>query len=165
MPRLDRVQSLIQKLIRIFHNTHAYSDVGQISRACLITSPTKLEINSSRYKVHKRHFSNWTLITLSSFLGSISMSTFPFKPFFYREYIFWCNDFLSFFLSESQVPSSFFCPFKKDYMQNFVWKDNNQNFKFYSISPLGRNRIKHLSSTLKSHHRWAEIELMYGKHN
>ena len=87
------------------------------------------------------------------------MSIFSFKPFFYREYIFWCNDFLSFWVTSTQF--IFFCPFKKDYMQNFVWKDNNQNFKFYSISPLGRNRIKHLSSTLKSHHRWAEIELMY----
>jgi hypothetical protein len=32
---------------------------------------------------------------------------------------------------------------------------------FYSISPLGRNRIKQPSSTLIPHHRWAEIELTY----
>jgi hypothetical protein len=31
---------------------------------------------------------------------------------------------------------------------------------FYSISPLGRNRIKQ-HSTLIPHHRWAEMELTY----
>ena len=106
---------------------------------------------------------NNLLLLYLLFFGSISISTFPFKPFFYREYIFWCNDFLSFWVTSTQF--IFFCPFKKDYMQNFVWKDNNQNFKFYSISPLGRNRIKHLSSTSKLHHRWAETELMYRKQN
>ena len=71
--------------------------------------------------------------------------------------------FLSFWVTSTQF--IFFSPFKKDYMQNFVWKDNNHNFKFCSISPLGRNRIKHLSSTSKLHHHWAETELMYWKHN
>jgi hypothetical protein len=32
---------------------------------------------------------------------------------------------------------------------------------FYSISPLGRNRIKQYSSTLIPHHCWAEMELTY----
>jgi hypothetical protein len=32
---------------------------------------------------------------------------------------------------------------------------------FYSISPLGRNRIKQHYSTLILHHRWTEMELTY----
>jgi hypothetical protein len=35
----------------------------------------------------------------------------------------------------------------------------------YPISPLRRNRIKHYSSTLIPHHRWAEMELKYRKLN
>jgi hypothetical protein len=38
---------------------------------------------------------------------------------------------------------------------------NFKIFHFYSISPLGRNRIKHHSSTLIPHHRWTEMKLTY----
>jgi hypothetical protein len=31
------------------------------------------------------------------------------------------------------------------------------------MSPLGRNRIKHHICALIPHHRWADIELKYGK--
>jgi hypothetical protein len=34
---------------------------------------------------------------------------------------------------------------------------------FYSILPLGRNRIKQHSSIFIPHHRWAEIEINMGK--
>jgi hypothetical protein len=36
---------------------------------------------------------------------------------------------------------------------------------FYSISPLGRNRIKQYSCILIPHHHWVEMELTYEKLN
>jgi len=90
------------------------------------------------------------------------MSTFLFKPFFTENTFSHAVDF---YLSESQVPSSFSLVPARMTAWKSLSENNSQIFKFYSISPLGRNRIKHLFSTLIPHHRWVETELTYGKLN
>ena len=64
---------------------------------------------------------------------------FSFQAILYRDHILSCNGLLSFWVTRTQL--IFFCTFSNESMETFVWKNNNQIFRFYSISPLGRNRI------------------------
>ena len=66
----------------------------------------------------------------------------------------------SFFLSH-KYPVHCLSSFK-DNIELFVWKVNNQYFKFYSISPLDRNRIIFYINSISPLGR---KELMYGKLN
>ena len=83
-------------------------------------------------------FSKQSLIALFSFPWINIHEYFSFQTVLYREYILSCNDLLSFWVTSIQF--NFFRPSRTTW-NFFVWKDNNQYFKFYSISPLGRYEI------------------------
>ena len=88
----------------------------KLKKVWLITTLNELKMNSTWWRVHKRH------LLYLLFFGSISISIFLFKIFF-KENILSCDDLPSLWVASTQF--IFFCPFKKDYIQIFVWKNNN----------------------------------------
>ena len=110
--------------------------------------------------VHKRHFSKQSLIALSSFVGSTSISTIPFKPFFKENTL---SLVMAFFLYESQVLSSFsFVPSRRT-----ICKSSSEKTTTKTLSSILYHRLAEIEYffTLIPYHHWAETKLTYGNLN